>query len=95
MPRQQERRDYLTEIVLESASGRRIARISDIGPGGCFIDAITPVQPGEPVTFEVENGAGPLRFTGRVAYVLTGCGFGAEFTDLTDLHHQFIASRMA
>ena len=94
MPRQQERHDYLTEIVLESASGRRVARISDISSGGCFIDSITPVSQGEPVTFEVQNGAGPLRFNARVAYVLTGCGFGAEFTDLTDQHRDFLASHM-
>ncbi len=44
MPRKEERVPFLMEILLESASGKREARISDIGPEGCYIDSIVTTQ---------------------------------------------------
>jgi hypothetical protein len=68
MPREHERTQYFTEISLESASGKREARISDVSLGGCFVDTIT-------------NGD-RLDIKGKVAYVMGGFGFGVEFTEL-------------
>lgn len=91
MPRQQERVTYLIEIVLECASGKREARISDLSPGGCYIDSIVAVQEGEPVAFSLNSPTGDtLPFTGEVAYVLDGFGFGVKFTDLTDERKAFL-----
>jgi hypothetical protein len=67
MPREHERTQYFTEISLESASGKREARISE----------------GEEVHLRstLENGD-RLDIKGKVAYVMGGFGFGVEFTEL-------------
>ena len=92
MPRQNDRFSYLKEVELEFASGRRSARISDISVGGCYIDTIAQVPVGEQLTLHIATGNGEAKeFTGRVAYLLEGFGFGVEFTGLTDDHREFLA----
>ena len=85
MPRKHERSTFLTEITLESASGKREARISDLSEGGCFVDTIVTVRPGEAVTLSGPvDGGWQLNVTGTVAYVLDGFGFGLQFDELSD-----------
>lgn len=82
MPRQHERRNHFEEIVLESASGRQPARISDISDGGCYIDTIVEVKVGDEVAFEVQDLEGTSRRKrGIVAYHFVGMGFGIRYTD--------------
>jgi uncharacterized protein (TIGR02266 family) len=85
MPRQHERIQYFTEITLESASGKRQARISDVSAGGCFVDTLTNVREGEEVVMSgsLESGE-QLNVKGRVAYVMDGFGFGVEFNDMDE-----------
>lgn len=91
MPRQHDRVPFLTGIILEFASGRAEARVSDISMGGCFIDTITDARPGEQVRFElVEDNGTRLSFTGKVAYHFEGVGFGVIFTDLDEDQRQFL-----
>jgi len=91
MPREKPRIPYLSEVVVESASGRRQERISDLGLGGCFIDSIATVMEGEAVNFDLlmPNG-NMLKFTGRVTYLLHGVGYGVRFTDLSDEQKTFL-----
>jgi len=85
MARKHERSSFLTEIVLESASGKREARISDVSEGGCFVDTIVTVRPGEEVLLKSKlDSHEQLAVKGKVAYVLDGFGFGVEFVDLSD-----------
>lgn len=91
MPRQYERSGVRKEIVLESASGKREMCFSDLSLGGCYIETINAYRPGETVSFDVRDDEGqPLRFTGRVAYVHEGFGFGFEFADLSLRHQRFL-----
>ena len=91
MPRELERYQYFVEIVLESSSGRRDARISDISSGGCYVDTIVVAQEGEDVSFELKDVAHQnLTFTGTVAYVLDGMGFGIKFTNISEQHQAVI-----
>ena len=95
MPRKQDRFTYLQEVELEFASGRRTARISDISAGGCYIDTIVQVVVGDVLTIYITATEGStMPFKGRVAYVLTGNGFGVEFLDLTDIQNEFLKSLM-
>ncbi|HMJ07744.1 MAG TPA: PilZ domain-containing protein [Pyrinomonadaceae bacterium] len=92
MPRKEERISYLNEAILEWSSGRREARISDLSMGGCFVDTIAVIPEGEKITFELRvNDGRLLRFEGKVAYALSGIGFGIEFTDLSEETKQFLA----
>ena len=91
MPRKEDRFSYLKEVELEFSSGKQSARISDISPGGCYIDTIAQVPVGEPVTLNISSSRGEsVQFTGRVAYLLEGFGFGVEFTNLSDQHREFL-----
>jgi hypothetical protein len=91
MPRQEERVQYLEEVELNFASGKRTARISDISMGGCYVDSIAAVPVGEPVSIEITRSSGEnVQFNGRVAYILEGFGFGVEFIDLTDDQVRFL-----
>ena len=89
--RDNERQEYLSETVLEFASGKREARISDIGLGGCYVDSIASVTEGESISFVLATPSGEsLLFTGVVAYILQGNGFGIRFTDLTEERTNFL-----
>jgi CheY-like chemotaxis protein len=84
MPRQQERLPISLEIVLESSSGKREARISDLSMGGCFIDTIVNIREGETVGFVLTLSTGQwLHLAGSVVYVLSGFGFGIRFIDIS------------
>jgi hypothetical protein len=88
MARKHERSTFLTEILLESASGRREARISDVSEGGCFVDTIMTVRTGEEVSIISKSGSFTVK--GKVAYVMDGFGFGVEFIDLSEESQQAI-----
>ena len=91
MPRKEERISYLKEVELEFASGKRSARISDISPGGCYIDTIAQVPVGERLSLHIAASDGESEpFSGKVAYVLEGNGFGVEFVDLSEQQREFL-----
>jgi len=91
MKRLLDRKSVAIEIILESSIGRRPSRISDISLGGCYVESINNFRKGEIVSFEVETQTGEtLTFTGEIAYVLEGFGFGMKFTSLTPPHIAFL-----
>ena len=82
MPRKQERVPFITEVFLEFSSGRREARISDIGEGGCYVECVATVRPGEVLQFELPLPDGTVaKASGEVKYVFSGMGFGMRFVD--------------
>lgn len=91
MPRKEDRYQFLKEVELEFASGKRTARISDISLGGCYIDSIALVPVGEALNVTLWTPSGvSMRFSGRIAYLLEGFGFGVEFTDMTEEKREFL-----
>jgi hypothetical protein len=89
--REGERHPFLDEIMLEFSSGQREARISDISAGGCYVDSIAAVSEGEEVQFDLStHDGGFIPFTGEVAYVLNGMGFGIKFTNITEEQRAFL-----
>jgi hypothetical protein len=79
------------EAVLEAASGLRESRISDLSLGGCYVESMTDFSPGESVAFDLVDTVGAtVGFTGEVAYVLEGFGFGLRFTNLSPDQLQFL-----
>lgn len=82
--RHNERVSVSLGIILESLSGTRQYRISDISMGGCYIDSITPLSEGENVVFRVPTTTGHwLRLSGKTTYVFPGSGFGIKFDRLS------------
>ena len=71
--------------MLESASGKREARISDLSVGGCFVDTIMTVRPGEVVSLSGTLDSGEsFQLRGKVVYVMDGFGFGVSFVELSE-----------
>ena len=91
MPRQEERKSYLEEVELNFASGKRLARVSDISMGGCYVDSIAAIPVGELLTLGIaRNDEGITELSGKVAYVLEGFGFGVQFIGLTENQTKFL-----
>ena len=85
MPRIQERTPVSLDIVLEGASGKRVARITDLSLGGCFIDSVMPIRLGEIVFFKIKASEGEwLDLEGEVVYIFAGLGFGVRFISTTE-----------
>jgi len=83
-PRQNERISISLTVVLDSTSGKREARISDVSMGGCFIDSIATVREGETLSFNLSLSTGLSdKLYGEIVYVYPGIGFGLRFTGLT------------
>jgi hypothetical protein len=82
--RQSERINIPMEIVLESSSGKRECRLSDLGTGGCFVDSIATVSDGEVLTLMLRLPDGRwLKVGGKVTYLYPGVGFGLRFIGLS------------
>jgi len=92
MPRVHERVNFIAQIELESASGKREVRVTDLSVGGCYIDSIMSVKVDEPLKFDlVHPKGGRLPFTGAVAYHFDGVGFGVRFTDINEEQKLFLS----
>lgn len=92
MPEQRkyERKELVAEAALEFSSGKYEARISEIGLGGCYVDSIASVVEGEPISLTIKYGDNSMPFTGEIAYLLPGFGFGIRFTDVTEERVNFL-----
>lgn len=91
MGRLHDRKTVAMETVLDSSSGLRESRISDLSLGGCYVESMTSFNPGELVAFDLIDTAGDsVGFTGEVAYVLEGFGFGLRFTNIGPDQLQFL-----
>ena len=84
------RKEFVVEAVLESSAGRVQSRISDISLGGCYVDSIAMAVKGEHLSLAIMWQGQRRYFTGEVAYVLPGFGFGIRFTELDEEQTEFL-----
>ncbi len=90
--RVQERVPVSLEVVCESASGKRDARMSDISASGCYIDSITQVNVGEIVTFKTRLPTGHwVQLQGEVVNHEWHTGFDLRFKDLREEEEALLA----
>jgi hypothetical protein len=69
--------------VTEARSGARLsARISEIGLGGCYVDALNPFPDGTMVQLRILRDQGVFESTARVVYCDPGFGMGLAFTEI-------------
>jgi len=69
--------------VVDLATGVRFStRTSDLGPGGCFVDSITPFPIGSKVRTTVRQGDTEFEVGGTVVYSQVGLGMGIAFDEL-------------
>lgn len=71
--------------VIELSSGARFStRTTDMGPGGCFIDTLTPFPVGAKVRVTVYRGPSHFETMGAVVYSQQGLGMGIAFDELDE-----------
>lgn len=68
----------------DGASGRRECRITDLSPGGCFIDAYASNPAGAKITTEITLSGQSFRLRSEVVYVDRVQGFAVRFLDDND-----------
>src|ERR1700691_5622663 len=69
--------------VIELSSGARFStRTTDLGPGGCFVDTMTPFPVGAKVRVTVKKAKTDFQTEGTVVYSQTGLGMGIAFAEL-------------
>ena len=66
----------LVECRIEGASGRSEIRLTDLSPGGCFVDTSIPFPAGAEITLYAMLGDSEVVLPGRVVPVSAGWGFG-------------------
>ena len=65
----------------DGASGMRACRITDLSPGGCFIDAYASNPVGATINTEIKLAGQAFRLRSEVVYVDRVQGFAVRFLD--------------
>ena len=72
-----------TAEIVELSSGARFStRTTDLGPGGCFVDTLTPFPVGSKVRVTVFRNNSHFETRGAVVYSQQGLGMGIAFDAL-------------
>jgi PilZ domain len=77
--------------VVDMATGARFStRTTDLGPGGCFVDTLSPLPVGSEVHVSVRKGQTHFRCEGTVVYSQDGLGMGIGFESLDATQQQHL-----
>jgi hypothetical protein len=70
------------EVVDVGTGTKLVARTSEIGLGGCYIDALTPFGIGTAVAIKITRDQGSFHAKARVVYTDATFGMGLKFDGL-------------
>jgi PilZ domain len=70
------------EVIDLSTGARFSTRTTDLGPGGCFVDTLSPLPIGSRVHVSVRKGQTHFQSEGSVVYSQDGLGMGIGFSSL-------------
>lgn len=91
-----ERRQQLRRPLFIECSWTRDARVIDLSPQGCYVDAVRVPRLGEVVEFELDLDS-PVTLRGTVVHRKEGVGFAVSFDGLSEeaaVHlHAFLMQR--
>jgi hypothetical protein len=83
------------EVVEVFSQARVTGRTSDLGTGGCYIDALTPHAVGATVRLRIERERRVFEAVATVIYAHLSMGMGLVFTDIKPEHRAVLESWMA
>ncbi len=96
-----ERRHYLrfaftakAEVVELESEARIEGRVSDLGPGGCYVDTINPLPVGTTVQLLLTHAERTLESQAVVVYAHEGIGIGLAFVALEPIHLEVLREWM-
>jgi hypothetical protein len=70
------------EVTELGSETRLLGRISELGAGGCYVDALNAFPEGTLVKVRILRDQGHFESTARVAYCDPSFGMGLAFTDV-------------
>jgi len=83
---------FFTEALLEGLDvSRTDVRITEISPGGCFVDTRTVLPVGATTYLVFALGDRRLRVKAQVRYAIASIGMGLAFIELSDGDRQLLA----
>lgn len=74
---------------------RVVGRCSDLGPGGCYVDTLSPFAVGSAVRVRIERDLREFEAEATVAYAHVSMGMGLAFTSIKEEHQGVLRSWMA
>jgi hypothetical protein len=83
------------EVLDIHSQTRIVGRSSDLGPGGCYIDTLSPFEKGAIVRVRLELELQKFEATAIVAYSNSPMGMGLIFTDIRREHQNVLNAWMA
>ena len=82
--------------VLELGTGTKlVARTSEIGLGGCYIDALTPFGIGTAVAVKISRDQGSFHAKGKIVYADASFGMGLKFEGLDPEQREILENWVA
>ncbi len=82
--------------VVDLGSGTKLsARTSEIGLGGCYIDALNPFPDGTLVSLRILRDQGVFEAKGKVVYCHPSSGMGLAFTEMAHEHRLLLEDWLA
>ena len=83
-PRAVRRCSFVASVeVTESSTGTRLsARTSEVGLGGCYVDALNPFATGTQVRLRIVRDQGAFEAKAKVVYSDPSFGMGLSFTEI-------------
>ena len=82
--------------VTELRSGATLsARISELGVGGCYVDALNPFPEGALVALRILRDQGVFETKAKVVYCHPNFGMGLAFVDMTPDHRSLLENWLA
>jgi hypothetical protein len=83
------------EIYELRSQTRVTARCSDLGPGGCYVDTLSPFAVGAVVRIRLERDKREFEAAAVVTYALASMGMGLAFTGIKREHQVVLRSWLA
>jgi hypothetical protein len=83
------------EVVELSSKTRLSARTSELGLGGCYVDAFNPFPEGALVELRIVRDQGVFETKARVAYTHASFGMGLAFTEMSHEHRLLLEDWLA
>ena len=82
--------------VTELSSGAQLsARTSELGLGGCYVDALNPFPKGTLIGLKILRDQGVFETKAKVVYCDPGFGMGLAFTEMAPDHRSLLESWLA
>ena len=83
------------EVYDPRSQTRVTGRCSDLGSGGCYVDAISPLTAGSVVRVRIERDLREFEAAATVAYAHASMGMGLMFTEVGPEHQAILRSWIA